>query len=113
MDDLKAADAELKSNVRRIDDVLNRQDLKVDMLESHCKALDNYLDKFQPLRMQAMISDHLSACLHSETRRKHKVYEDKKTALLMKLVLEDSGNTLRIQELIAEVTKMARITVEA
>ena len=60
-----------------------------------------------------MINDHLSACLHSETRRKHKIYEDKKTSLLMKLVLEDDGSSMRIQELIQEVTKYARIAVEA
>lgn len=60
-----------------------------------------------------MISDHLSACLHAETRRKHKIYEDKKTGLLLRMILEDKGDKLAIQDLIAEVTKMAKITVEA
>lgn len=83
------------------------------MLEAHCHALDQYLDKFQPLRMQAMINDHLNSCLHAETRRKHKIYEDKKTGLLLRLILEDNGDKLAIQDLIREVTNMAKVTIEA
>ena len=103
----KADQKVFAETAERTADALQRQDTKVDSLETHCVALDQYLDKFQPLRMQAMINDHLSACLHAETRRKHKIYEDKKTGLLLRLVLEDGGDKLRIQELIREVTKMA------
>jgi hypothetical protein len=65
-------------------------------LDKHATALDNYLDKYQPLRMQSMISDHMNACLHSETRRKHKLFDDMKTGYLLRIVLEDDGNSCKI-----------------
>ena len=109
----KAEDIFCKDNFAKLEQHARDTDSLVDTLNVHCTAIDNYLDKFQPLRVQAMINDHLNACLHSETRRKHKVYEDKKTSLLMKIILEDNGQSHKIQELIQEVTKMARITIEA
>lgn len=46
LDLVKAEDAAFKKNVERVDEILRGINLKVDQLESHCTALDNYLDKF-------------------------------------------------------------------
>jgi|TARA_B110000285_G_scaffold223307_1_gene278621 hypothetical protein len=50
--------------------------------ENHCTALDNYLDKYQPVRMQGMIGDTLYACLYGGERRKHELYDQDKISLL-------------------------------
>ena len=76
-------------------------------------AMDQYLDKFQPVRMQDQIDNHLNACLHSETRKKHKAYSDKMMMYLMQLVLVDDGEEMAIERLIKEMRDKARKQVEA
>ena len=66
-------------------------DSKVNKTDNHCTALDNYLDKYQPVRMQGMIGDTLYACLYGAERRKHELYDQDKTSLLYRTILSDDG----------------------
>lgn len=88
------------------------EDLTMKRLENHCVALDNYLDKYQPVRMQDMINDHLDASLISEPRKKHTQYQSQTISKLYRALLYDSGNTINIQKVIDEITKKARDTIE-
>lgn len=81
-------------------------------IDDHCKALDQYLDKYQPVRLEDAVTHHLDACLGGEERIKHKRYTDSTMSILYRSILEDSGKKLRIQELIKEITFKAKRSVE-
>mmetsp|Transcript_9429 Transcript_9429/g.14456 ORF Transcript_9429/g.14456 Transcript_9429/m.14456 type:complete len:81 (-) Transcript_9429:2017-2259(-) len=68
--------------------------------KNHCISIDNYLDKYQPVRMQSMVGDTLKACLIGEERRRFELYESDKISLLYKLILDDDGDGSNIQKLI-------------
>ena len=60
----------------RINQHMHDEDIEMKRISDHCLALDQYLDKYQPVRMEDMISEHLDACLLGEQRIKHKLYND-------------------------------------
>lgn len=76
--------------------MLKGLDKSVVATENHCQALDNYLDKYQPVRMQNMISDTLYACLQDEERREHELYDVDKLHYLYELILQDDGKSSNI-----------------
>ena len=62
----------------------------------HCKALDQYLDKYQPVRMEDAVTEHLDASLSGEERIKHKSYTAARMSVLYRALLDDTGKTMRI-----------------
>lgn len=78
----KCDDAVFKSNFDQLNSLVLELEGKVQRNENHCTALDNYLDKYQPVRMQGMIGDTLYACLYGAERRKHELYDQDKISLL-------------------------------
>ena len=72
----KADNDEFKNNVKKVNKVLSDQAHRMEQLHAHCSALDIYCDKYQPSRMHAMITSHLDACLHGESRVEHNNYDD-------------------------------------
>ena len=62
--------------------------------------------------MEDAVTQHCDASLGGEERIKHKRYTDARMSVLYRSLLEDSGKTLRIQELIKEITNKARRAVE-
>ena len=57
----------------------------------NCKRLAHYQEKYQPVRIQAMIGDTLYACLTGPARRAHELYDSDKLSLLYKSILSDKG----------------------
>ena len=55
---------------------MHDEDIEMTRSSDHCLALHQYLDKYQAVRMEDMISEHLDACLLGEQRIKHKLYND-------------------------------------
>ena len=80
--------------------------------KNHCLALDNYLDKYQPVRVQSMIGDTLKACLTGDERRSHELYENDKISLLYRIVLEDTGEQSNIQRLIIQLNEQAKYAID-
>ena len=80
--------------------------------KNHCVALDNYLDKYQPVRVQSMIGDTLKACLTGDERRSHELYENDKISLLYRVVLEDTGEQSNIQRLIIQLNEQAKYAID-
>lgn len=79
----------------------------------HCQALDQYLDRYQPVRMQSMISETLEACLKDEPRRMHELYHSDKIGLLYRAILEDDGeHRYAITEAIRKLNDKARYIIE-
>ena len=89
-----------------------KQDTENARIDDHCKALDQYLDKYQPVRLEDAVTQHLDACLGGEQRIKHKRYTDERMSVLYRTLLDDTGRTLRIQELIKEITAKANRSIE-
>ena len=87
---------------------MHEQEEIVRETHNHCKAIDNYLDKYQPVRVQAMIGDTLNACLTGEPRRSHELYDSDKLSLLYRLILEDDGTGNSIQKLVFELNEKAK-----
>ena len=58
--------------------------------------------------MEDAVTDHLDASLGGEERVKHKRYTAAKMSVLYRALLEDTGKTLRIQELIKEINRKAK-----
>ena len=100
------------TNLTRIDETLKRLDESVQETENHCLGLDNYLDKYQPVRVQTMIGETLEACLTGEERRSHELYASDKISLLYRIVLEDSGAGGNINKLIIKLNEQAKYAIE-
>jgi seryl-tRNA synthetase len=80
-----------KEHADRVEMILTDFDARITNTKNHCVAIDNYLDKYQPVRMQSMIGDTLNACLIDEPRRRHELYDNDKISLLYKMILDDDG----------------------
>jgi len=81
-------------------------------IQKHLVALDHYLDKYQPARLQRMITTHMDACLMGDARVAHTHYNDEITQYYYKLILADDDEKLKIHELIAILHKDARVEVD-
>jgi hypothetical protein len=57
----------------------------------NCTRLAHYQEKYQPVRVQAMIGDTLYACLTGTARRSHELYDSEKLYLLYRDILNDDG----------------------
>jgi len=100
-------------NRKRTDTEINELNAFVSATKDHCKALDHYLYKFQPVKMQNMISDTMRSILTGNERRSHELYEAEKNSLLYKLVLSDNdGDDGMIRKLMAELTHRATEVIE-
>jgi len=99
-------------NLKRIDETLHKLEENVQSTENHCVALDNFMNKYQPVRVQTMIGETLDACLTGEERRNHELYENDKISLLYRIVLEDSGAGGDIQKLIIRLNEDAKYAIE-
>ena len=112
LQDIKCDQVEFDKNMQRINEHMAQEDLTMKRLEDHCIALDNYLDKYQPVRMQDMINDHLDASLYGNPRKAHTLYQSQTISKLYRELLVDSGNSINIQKVIEQITKKARDTIE-
>lgn len=112
MDSVKAELSDFTREMERIDKHMRQEDIEMKRIDDHCIALDQYLDRYQPVRMEDAVTQHLDACLGGEDRVKHQRYTAQKVSVLYRSLLEDTGKTLRIQQLIAEINAKARHTID-
>jgi hypothetical protein len=109
---VKSTKVAFNNEVERINEHMHNEDVEMKRIDDHLIALDQYLDKYQPVRMEDMITEHLDACLMGDQRIKHKLYGDSKVQLIFKALLEDTGTTLKIQDLIKNINGIARRRVD-
>jgi hypothetical protein len=112
VDSVKAELSDFTREMERIDKHMRQEDIEMKRIDDHCIALDQYLDRYQPVRMEDAVTQHLDACLGGEDRVKHQRYTAQKVSVLYRSLLEDTGKTLRIQQLIAEINAKARHTID-
>lgn len=90
----------LKTNIFKIEDVEMKQ-----------KTLENYIEKYLPLFVQAQISDTLHNCLSSKNLKRLVGFEDKRFKELNSDILNDEGDgklekrKQRVNEMLEQVFK--------
>ena len=108
----KCEKEEFYINLKRIDATLHTLAENMQNTDNHCVALDNFMNKYQPVRVQNMIDETLDATLTGEERRNHELYAQDKISLLYKIVLEDTGAGDAIQKLIIRLNEDAKYAIE-
>ena len=103
----KCEQTEFISNLTRLDELLHKLDEDVNLTRNLCYAVENCVEKYQPVRTQAMIGETLKACLTGEMTRKHELYDNEKIQLLYSVILGDSGSGSDIQKLISKLNAQA------
>ena len=93
---MKTEKPDFKREIEAINEHMRIEDEEMKRIDNHCISLDQYLDKYQPVRMEDAVTQHLDACLGNTERIKHKAYTDKKASVLYRSLLDDTGKTLRI-----------------
>ena len=58
------------------------QDIKLFKNINHCITLDNYLEKYLPIRTQGLINETLRSVLGGKERRRLELYDNEKNSLL-------------------------------
>ena len=71
-----------QKNIDRVDKTVKELNDIVYLTKTHCHAIDNYLDKYEPVRIQTMIGDTIRASLSGKGRRRHELYDNDKIGLL-------------------------------
>lgn len=60
----------------------HKQDIFLDEINDHCNILDNYLEKYLPIRTQALINETLRSVLSGKERRRLELYDSDKISIL-------------------------------
>ena len=60
---VKATRVQFFEEMDRINEHMQNEDVEMKRIDDHLIALDQYLDKYQPVRMEDMITEHLDSCL--------------------------------------------------
>ena len=58
------------------------QDIKLFKNTNHCVTLDNYCEKYLPIRTQGLINETLRSVLSGKERRRLELYDNEKNGLL-------------------------------
>lgn len=58
------------------------QDIKLFKNTNHCITLDNYLEKYLPIRSQSLINETLRSVLSGKERRRLELYDNEKNGIL-------------------------------
>ena len=87
------------------------QDIKLFKNTNHCITLDNYLEKYLPIRTQGLINETLRSILGGKERRRLELYDNEKNSLLYQQLLCDDGGG-NIAGLMRELHEKASVEIE-
>lgn len=80
------------------------------------RALENWLEKYEPLKVQHLITDTLSACLNRKSKQKLGEYDLRQCEKLRQAILDDFGNPSfkeRVLDMIARLERDSNEMVAA
>ena len=63
----------------------------MERIENHCTTIENYIDKYLPIRTQFIVSDTLESIIGIKERHRMEKYNTEKFALMYRNILEDTG----------------------
>ena len=100
-----------KKKVKQLEMKDLEQDIKLFKSANHCVTLDNYLEKYLPIRTQSLINETLRSVLAGKERRRLELYDNEKNALLYTNLLTDDGGG-EIAELMRALHRKASREIE-
>lgn len=81
-----------KKTVRKLECKDLAMDIKLFKNSNHAISMDNYLEKYAPIRTQALIDETLRAVLSGKERRRLELYDAEKNAILYRSLIADDGS---------------------
>ena len=72
-------------------DTLHQFDMRLDDLRDSQKSMQNWIEKYEPLKVQHQITDTLAVCINRKARIKLAEYDLGKCAQLREGILTDHG----------------------
>jgi len=78
-------------DIRKIDQEIVRLKVDVDNHGNHFAMVENFVEKYVPIRIQSTISEVLTFILPLQDKEKLNDFEKKKFAELHQIILEDDG----------------------
>ena len=87
------------------------QDIKLFKNTNHCITLDNYSEKYLPIRTQSLINETLRSVLSGKERRRLELYDNEKNGLLYQQLLCDDGGG-NVAGLMRQLHEKASIEIE-
>lgn len=79
-------------DVKSICSSIRDAELKIDENYNHLLTVENYVEKYSPMRTQTQISEVLRACLGKANVRRLICFEKEKYEELHNVILKDEGN---------------------
>ena len=70
---------------------------QTDKHRNHSLTLENFMEKYVPMRIQSQISETLNSCLDRKSMKFLAQYERQKFEDLHNMILEDEGNPGLVQ----------------
>jgi len=111
LDTIKTNRVEFIKSKKKLELKNLQQDVKLFKCSNHCLTLDNYQDKYAPIRIQGMINETLRSILGGKERRRLELYDNEKNSILYQALLVDDG-TGNIAQLMAELHEAASREIE-
>lgn len=81
------------SNTNKQTETIKAYMFKIEDVEAKERSIENYVEKYIPIFIQAQISDTLHNCLPSKSQKKLSMYEDRRFKELNADVLNDEGES--------------------
>ena len=78
---------------------------------NHCITLDNYLEKYLPIRTQGLINETLRSVLGGKERRRLELYDNEKNSILYQYLLVDDGQG-NVSEIMRDLHEKASLEIE-
>eukprot|EP00347_Sterkiella_histriomuscorum_P019130 403342832 len=94
-----------KQDQNRIQDTINTLQQDADDTRNLSKSLENWIEKYQPLKIHHMIIEALGECLNRKGRIKLSEYDFKVSEILRQKILADHGNPKLKEKIIDLITK--------
>ena len=78
-------------NTKTIEGKIETLDRIADIFDNKIKYLENFIDKYQPIQMQALISDSIYSFAQSDARKRYKIHLSSQMEKFHQKVLDDEG----------------------
>lgn len=102
-------DAEVyKRDQKEAHEVNNAIQVKLTETLDGQRALENWLEKYEPLKVQHLITDTLAACLNRKSKQKLGEYDLRQCDKLRQAILDDFGNPSFKEKVLDMIAKLER-----
>jgi len=97
-----------KRDQKEAQEVSNGIQVKLTEVLDGQRALENWLEKYEPLKVQHLITDTLAACLNRKSKQKLGEYDLRQCEKLRQAILDDFGNPSFKERVLDMIAKLER-----